>query len=67
MGIAIGGIVVARAAEGTGKTAERRARRAMQRKDFTIDIDLGEGRERAEILTCDLGVDYVKFNSAYSS
>jgi glutamate N-acetyltransferase / amino-acid N-acetyltransferase len=65
--IAIGGVVVARAAEGTGKTAERRARRAMQRKDFTIDIDLGEGRERAAILTCDLGVDYVKFNSEYSS
>jgi len=39
----------------------------MQRKDFTIDIDLGEGRERAAILTCDLGVDYVKFNSEYSS
>lgn len=65
--IAIGGVVVARAAEGTGKTAERRARRAMQREDFTIDIDLGEGRERAAILTCDLGVDYVKFNSEYSS
>ena len=65
--IAIGGVVVARAAEGTGKTAERHARRAMQRKDFTIDIDLGEGREQAAILTCDLGVDYVKFNSEYSS
>jgi glutamate N-acetyltransferase/amino-acid N-acetyltransferase len=67
LAIAIGGVVVARAAEGTGEGAERRARRAMQGKDFTIDIDLGEGRERAEILTCDLGVDYVRFNSDYSS
>jgi glutamate N-acetyltransferase/amino-acid N-acetyltransferase len=65
--IAIGGVVVERAAEGTGKAAERRARRAMRGKDFTIDIDLGEGSERAEILTCDLGVDYVRFNSEYSS
>jgi len=65
--IRIGGVVVARKAEGTGRGAERRARRAMQRPEFEIDCDLGAGRNRASILTCDLGVKYVKFNSDYSS
>jgi glutamate N-acetyltransferase/amino-acid N-acetyltransferase len=65
--IAIGGIVVARKAEGAGQAAERRARRAMQRTEFTIEVALDAGRESASILTCDLGVDYVRFNSAYSS
>jgi len=65
--IRIGGVVVARKAEGTGTGAERRARRAMQRPEFEIDCDLGAGRNRASILTCDLGVKYVKFNSDYSS
>ena len=65
--IRIGGVVVARKAEGTGEGAARKARRAMQRNEFGIDIDLAAGRHRASILTCDLGVDYVKFNSDYSS
>jgi glutamate N-acetyltransferase / amino-acid N-acetyltransferase len=65
--IAIGGIVVARKAEGAGRAAERRARRAMQRTEFTIEVDLDAGRESASILTCDLGLDYVRFNSDYSS
>jgi glutamate N-acetyltransferase / amino-acid N-acetyltransferase len=65
--IAIGGIVVARRAEPVGPGAERRARRAMQRSEFEIECDLGAGRERAQMLACDLGVDYVEFNSEYSS
>ena len=65
--IRIGGVVVARAGEPTGKDAERKARRAMMRKEFDIEVDLGEGREQATVLTCDLGVDYVRFNSAYTS
>jgi glutamate N-acetyltransferase/amino-acid N-acetyltransferase len=65
--IRVGGVVVARAGEPTGKDAERKARRAMMRKEFDIDVDLGEAREQASVLTCDLGVDYVRFNSAYTS
>ena len=39
----------------------------MKGREFTIDLELGAGRERGSMLTCDLGVDYVKFNSAYTS
>jgi len=65
--IRIGGIAVARAGRPTGKAAERRARAVMKGREFTIEVDLGAGRDRASVLTCDLGVDYVKFNSAYTS
>jgi glutamate N-acetyltransferase / amino-acid N-acetyltransferase len=65
--IRIGGIVVSRAGEGTGKGAERRARRAMLGREFAVDVELGAGRYAATILTCDLGTDYVRFNSEYSS
>ncbi len=65
--IRIGGVLVARAAAGPGPAAERRARRAMLRREFPIEIDLGAGRRRASVLTTDLGVAYVRFNSEYGS
>ncbi len=65
--IEIGGIVVAKAGETTGKAAERRASKAMRGKEFDIAMTLGAGQHAATILTCDLGVDYVRFNSDYSS
>ena len=65
--VRIGGVVVSRGGESSGKNAERRARRVMQGSEFAIDVDLGIGRHAATILTCDLGVDYVRFNSEYSS
>jgi glutamate N-acetyltransferase / amino-acid N-acetyltransferase len=65
--IRVGGIVVARAGEPVGDTAKQKARQAMKGKEFEITVELGAGRERATMLTCDLGVDYVKFNSEYSS
>ena len=39
----------------------------MRGKEFEIAMTLGAGKHEATILTCDLGVDYVKFNSDYSS
>lgn len=65
--IRVGGVVVSRAGEPAGAAAARKARRAMTAKEFDIAVELGAGRERATMLTCDLGVDYVKFNSAYTS
>jgi glutamate N-acetyltransferase/amino-acid N-acetyltransferase len=65
--IRIGGALVAERSTGTGKGAEHRARRAMLGEEFAIEIDLGAGRHAATILTSDLGVDYVRFNSEYSS
>jgi N-acetylglutamate synthase/N-acetylornithine aminotransferase len=39
----------------------------MRRDAFEITMTLGAGRHDATIRTCDLGVDYVRFNSGYSS
>ena len=65
--ISIGDVVVARAAMPVGAAAERRARRAMKRPEFAVRIDLGLGRGEHAVLTCDLGMNYVRFNSEYSS
>jgi glutamate N-acetyltransferase/amino-acid N-acetyltransferase len=67
LAIAIGGVTVARRGEPAGSRAERAARRAMHGARFDVEIDLGVGRERAEMLASDLGVAYVRFNSRYSS
>ncbi len=65
--IRVGGVVVSRKGEGAGAAAEKRAHRAMLARELEIEADLGAGREESAILTCDLGVEYVKFNSEYSS
>jgi glutamate N-acetyltransferase/amino-acid N-acetyltransferase len=63
----VGGVVVSRAGDPAGEAATRKARRAMAAAEFEIAVELGAGRGQAMMLTCDLGVDYVKFNSAYTS
>ena len=65
--VRIGGVLVARAGGPVGAAAERRAHRAMCRDRFDVEIDLGAGRATASMLTCDIGVEYVRFNSEYSS
>ncbi|MGH7855827.1 MAG: bifunctional ornithine acetyltransferase/N-acetylglutamate synthase, partial [Candidatus Binatia bacterium] len=67
MEVRIGGVRVARGDAPAGKAAERRARRVMKGREFAVDVDLGLGRHEASVLTCDLGVEYVRFNSEYSS
>ena len=65
--IAIGGVMVAKAGESTGKAAERKANKIMRGKEFEIMMTLGAGKHEATVTTCDLGIAYVKFNSDYSS
>ena len=43
-----------------------RARRILQKKEYTIDVVIGKGRGRAEFITCDLTTKYVLINAAYS-
>jgi glutamate N-acetyltransferase/amino-acid N-acetyltransferase len=43
-----------------------RARRVLQKKEFTIDVTIGKGRGRAEFITSDLTTKYVLINAAYS-
>ena len=37
----------------------------MQATDITIELDLGLGRGRATVWTCDLSREYVKINADY--
>ena len=43
-----------------------KARRILQKKEYTIDVVIGKGRGRAEFITCDLTTKYVMINAAYS-
>jgi glutamate N-acetyltransferase / amino-acid N-acetyltransferase len=43
-----------------------KARRILQKKEYTIDVVIGKGRGRAEFITCDLTTKYVLINAAYS-
>jgi glutamate N-acetyltransferase / amino-acid N-acetyltransferase len=43
-----------------------KARRILQRKEYTIDVVIGKGRGRAQFITSDLTTKYVLINSSYS-
>jgi glutamate N-acetyltransferase/amino-acid N-acetyltransferase len=44
-----------------------RARRRMRRREFRVELALGQGSGRARMLTSDLTVAYVHFNAAYTT
>ena len=37
----------------------------MDRREFTIRVQLGRGEAASRVLTCDLSYDYVKINAEY--
>ena len=37
----------------------------LAKPEFTIAIDLGQGRAQASVWTCDFSYDYVKINAEY--
>jgi glutamate N-acetyltransferase/amino-acid N-acetyltransferase len=46
---------------------EAAAHQAMTQPEYTITIDLGEGKGECLFLTCDLTVEYVRINADYST
>ncbi|MFH1673740.1 MAG: bifunctional glutamate N-acetyltransferase/amino-acid acetyltransferase ArgJ [Pseudomonadota bacterium] len=50
---------------GMGDEAETAATKVLKSDQFTITIDLNSGEEKAQLLTCDLSIDYVKINADY--
>jgi len=39
----------------------------LKQKAFAVTVDLKNGKAAAEILTCDLSLDYIKINADYRS
>jgi glutamate N-acetyltransferase/amino-acid N-acetyltransferase len=52
---------------GLGKEVEAAASEVLKHKEFTVTVDLRDGMETAEVLTCDFTYDYVKINADYRS
>ena len=48
----------------TGKT---RAERALKAKDLLVELDLGQGKHKAKVWTCDLTHGYIDINASYIS
>jgi len=65
--IAVGGVPIVRRGLGLGAAAEDRARAVMKSKEYEVELNLGAGRGEARILTCDLGLEYIRINADYRS
>jgi glutamate N-acetyltransferase/amino-acid N-acetyltransferase len=50
-----------------GEEAEKQASQVLARAEFSITIDLQQGRAEESVYTCDLSIDYVKINADYRS
>jgi glutamate N-acetyltransferase/amino-acid N-acetyltransferase len=52
---------------GCGPEAEARATEVLRKPEFSVTLDLNQGRRAATLLTCDFSLDYVKINADYRS
>jgi glutamate N-acetyltransferase/amino-acid N-acetyltransferase len=65
--ISVGGIPIVRRGRGLGAAAEEKARAVMRGTEYRLQLDLGAGDAEARLLTCDLGLEYVRINADYRS
>lgn len=65
--LSIGGVPVFKKGQALGPEAEANAREKMRSPEYTILLQLGAGSGKAHYLFCDVGTEYVKFNSSYQS
>ena len=65
--LAIGDVLIGKDGLSTGRESEKRAARVMQQAEFAVTLNLHIGRGTAHVVTSDLSVGYVRFNSAYST
>ena len=52
---------------GCGKAAEAESTKALKKPEFTVLIDLHQGKGFSSVFTCDFSLDYVKINADYRS
>ena len=58
-------VTVVKKGIGVGLTADRAAKKVLKKKEFTLTIDLGVGKEKGHIWTTDLSPAYVALNAHY--
>jgi glutamate N-acetyltransferase/amino-acid N-acetyltransferase len=52
---------------GCGKASEAESTKVLKKPEFTVLIDLHQGKGFSSVLTCDFSIDYVKINADYRS
>lgn len=62
-----GDVPMVRKGQGLGQAAERRLTKVFQAREFTILVDLGQGKACAHMWTTDLSYEYVRINASYRS
>ena len=60
-------VQMVKAGTGCGAAAEAAATDVLKKTDFSVTLDLNLGTGRADMLTCDFSIDYVKINADYRS
>lgn len=65
--IAIGDVLIGRNGISMGAEYEKQAALVMRDPEFSLTIDLHLGRGESHVVTSDLSLGYVRFNSAYST
>ncbi len=65
--VQLGGVAVFRGGASTGAAARSRAGRALQANEVDVAVELGAGRHRATVWTCDLSYEYVRVNAEYTT
>ncbi len=63
--IKIGGVEIFKKGQPLDKKAEDKAKEAMKKPLFKVEVDLGAGKSAFEMLTCDLSTEYVHINADY--
>lgn len=63
----IGSILVAEKGAVSKNYSENDCANYMKGKDILIELNLGLGKEKATIYTCDFSYDYIKINASYRS
>jgi glutamate N-acetyltransferase/amino-acid N-acetyltransferase len=63
----VGPVAVVRRGVGLGPSAEAEAAVILKQPEFSVTVDLGQGKGEAMIRTCDLSQEYVRINASYRS
>ncbi|MBI4687061.1 MAG: bifunctional glutamate N-acetyltransferase/amino-acid acetyltransferase ArgJ [Nitrospirae bacterium] len=65
IGITINNVKIVKG--GLGIPLNKNSRGIFSKKEVVIEVDIGTGKNEAEILTCDLTEEYIKVNASYTT